>query len=295
MERLQQMDLAVNALISPDPLRREFLDHVRLVGLLYGAVKPDPAALEFAGRVACLVAIAESIWAKLHPNPVDISGVMHQVREVLDASISGIDVPAKAAPIMDLSRIDFAALAKRFKQSKTRNIDLEVLKAAIRAQLEQLISLNKTRADFLAKFEELVESYNTGSWNIEELFRELLALSRTLTDEQKRHVRENLSEAELTVFDILTRPGPELAGDAREEVKKVAKHLLERLKSLLVLNWRQKAQARAQVLITIKDTLDQGLPRIYTPDVYNQKCAQVFEHVYENYYGEGTSVFSSVA
>jgi hypothetical protein len=69
--------------------------------------------------------------------------------------------------------------------------------------LEQLISLNKTRADFLAKFEELVESYNTGSRNIEELFRELLALSRTLTDEHKRHVRENLSEAELTVFGIL--------------------------------------------------------------------------------------------
>jgi len=150
------------------------------------------------------------------------------------------------------------------------------------------------RADFLAMFKELVESSNTGSRNIEELFRELLALSRTLSDAQKRHVRENLSEAELTVFDILTRPGPELAGDAREEVKKVAKHLLERVKSLLVLNWRQKAQARAQVLITIKVTLDQGLPRVNTPDVYSQKCAQFFEHVYESYHGEGSSAFSSV-
>ena len=52
MERLQRIEDAVNALISPDPLRREFLGHERLVSTLYRAVKPDPAALEFAGRVA---------------------------------------------------------------------------------------------------------------------------------------------------------------------------------------------------------------------------------------------------
>src|SRR5512136_1091320 len=57
IQRLQRLEDAVNALISPDPLRREFLSHERLVSTLYGAVKPDPTALEFAGRVACLAAI----------------------------------------------------------------------------------------------------------------------------------------------------------------------------------------------------------------------------------------------
>ena len=56
MARLQRMDDAVNALISPDPLRREFFGHERIANTLYCAVKPDPAALEFAGRVACLTA-----------------------------------------------------------------------------------------------------------------------------------------------------------------------------------------------------------------------------------------------
>jgi len=59
------------ALISPDPLRRDFLGHERLVSTLYGAVKPDLAALEFAGRVACLAAIAEAIRTKLNPNLAD--------------------------------------------------------------------------------------------------------------------------------------------------------------------------------------------------------------------------------
>lgn len=63
----------------------------------------------------------------------------------------------------------------------------------------------------------------------------MLALSRILTNEQTRHVREHLSEEELTIFDILTRPGPELTTEEREEVKKVSWQLLGRLKALLVL------------------------------------------------------------
>ena len=173
MKRLQRIDDAVNALISPDPLRREFLGHERLVSTLYGAVKPDPAALEFAGRVACLAAIADAIRAKLNPNPADISGVMGDISKLLDASITGVEMPAKPAPVMDLSKIDFEALRKRFKESKHKNTDLEVLKAAIRAHLEKLIRLNKTRTDFQEKFEELIESYNAGSRNIEDLFNEL--------------------------------------------------------------------------------------------------------------------------
>jgi Zn-dependent M32 family carboxypeptidase len=78
--------------------------------------------------------------------------------------------------------------------------------AAIRAQLEHVIRLNRTRADFAQKFEALIESYNAGSRSIEELFDELVKLSRSLSDEQNRHVRENMSEEELVIFDILTRP-----------------------------------------------------------------------------------------
>ncbi len=140
MQRLQKLADAVDALISPDPLRREFLGYERIVRTLYGAVKPDPAALEFAGRVATLTAIADAIRAKLNPNPADITGVMGDIGKLLNASITGVDMPAKPAPVMDLSTTDFAALAARFKESKHKNTDLEVLKAAIRAQLESNVS-----------------------------------------------------------------------------------------------------------------------------------------------------------
>jgi type I restriction enzyme R subunit len=197
MERLSRIEDGMNALISPDPLRRDFFAHERLVSTLYCAVKPDPAALEFASRVACLTTLVETIRATLNPSPPDISQVMGRINGLLDESITGHEIRESGPPALDLSKINFEALAQRFKKSKHRNTDLEVLKAAIRAQLEKMIRLNRTRADFADKFEALIESYNAGSRSIEELFEELVKLSNSLSEEQERHVRENISEEEL--------------------------------------------------------------------------------------------------
>jgi type I restriction enzyme R subunit len=283
LERLQRMEDAMNALISPDALRRDFFANERLVGTLYRAVKPDPVALEFAGRVACLAALSEAIRARLNPEAPDVSSVMAGIAGVLDQSITGHEIRDAGPPALDLSKINFDVLAKRFKAAKHRNTGLEALKAAIRAQLEAMIRVNRTRADFAERFEELIESYNAGSRNIEDLFDQLLKLSQNLGEEEKRHVRENMTDEELVVFDILTRPSPELSTQERAEVKKVARELLIKIKALLVLNWRQKASARSRLKLAIEDALDSGLPRAYTPDLYQQKCAALFEHVYETY------------
>jgi type I restriction enzyme R subunit len=183
--------------------------------------------------------------------------------------------------------------AQRFKESRHKNTDLEALKAAIRAKLEKLVCSNRTRADFAETFEALIESYNNGSRNIEQLFLELLELSNSLDDEQQRHVREHLSEEELVIFDILTQPALELSTAEREEVKKVARELLTRLKALLVLNWRQKSAARSQLRLAIEDTLDTGLPRVYTPEIYQEKCSTLFEHVYESYPERHAGVYAN--
>lgn len=97
------------------------------------------------------------------------------------------------------------------------------------------------------------------------------------------------------MFDLLTRPGPDLTTEEREEVKKVARQLLEKVKAAVVLDWRKKAQARARVRLTIEDRLDEGLPRAYTPDLFEQKVSVLFEHVYESYQEEGRSVYNRVA
>jgi type I restriction enzyme R subunit len=296
-ERAQAVEDGANRLLAPEAVKRDFLARARLVDALYGAVKPDPVAVEFATRCGSIRALADYIHNR--SDPPDISYVMRGIQELLDRSIGAepFKIKDKSADYqgIDLSKIDFEALAKRFEKKRPTNSDMERLKAAVRAQLERMVRLNRTRADYLEKFQALIDAYNNGSRNIDEIFRDLLALSRALTEEQSRNVREQLSEEELTVFDILTRPGPNLTTEEREEVKKVARQLLGRLNALLALDWRKRSAARAQIRLAIEDVLDEGLPRGYTKELYRTKCDALFEHVFKSYYSDGGSVYSDAA
>ncbi len=114
------------------------------------------------------------------------------------------------------------------------------------------------------------------------------------TTEDQRKIAKQLSEAELAVFDLLTRPGSDLTDKEAEQVRKIARNLLARLKDELVLDWRKRQQARAKVRHQIATMLDE-LPEKYDLAAYRQKCEDIYQHIYEAYYGEGRSVYSQVA
>ena len=107
----------------------------------------------------------------------------------------------------------------------------------------------------------------------------------------RSHIRENLSEEELAVFDILLQSAPDLSDAERAKVKQSARELVERIKQLLVLNWQQKSEARAKLKLLIEDALDIGLPRAYTPELYQQKCVAVFAHIEQAYPERERSVY----
>ena len=66
-------------------------------------------------------------------------------------------------------------------------------------------------------------------------------------------------------------------------MKKVARQILERLKKLLVIDWRKTRRSRASVKVGIEDLLDDGLPRAYSKNSYEQKLLRGVRALYENY------------
>jgi type I restriction enzyme, R subunit len=76
LDRLTKIVDAVEHLISPEELRRDFLVHERLVRTLFQAVKPDPFVLQFASRTGCLTTIAQTSLERTGERSVDVSTVM---------------------------------------------------------------------------------------------------------------------------------------------------------------------------------------------------------------------------
>ena len=291
---MQAIADACEALIAPDTVLKRFEEQQRLVQLLHSAVKPDPAAQEFAAAVGALQTIAAEIRLKQHPEPVDIEDVMADIAQVLDRSISGIAIRNQGPPSIDLSRIDFEALARKFQQKKHKKTELEELKARIAAHLARMVQLNPTRANYRDTFEALIASYNAGSRSVEDIYNQLVRLSQELSQEQQRHIRENLSEEELAMFDILLQSAPELSASERAKVKQSARELVARIKELLVLNWQEKSSARSQLKLLIEDALDLGLPRAYSKELFQQKCAAVFAHIEQAYPEHNRSIYATI-
>jgi type I restriction enzyme R subunit len=224
---------------------------------------------------------------------------MKTVEALLDQSIAAqgylIRDPAEKFEErwIDLSQIDFKELKAQFDKGRKR-IEVEKLKARIQAKLAQMIVRNKSRVDYLEKFQRMIEEYNAGSYNTELFFKKLMDFARELNEEEKRGIAEQLNEEELAIFDLLTKPEMSLTKKEKMQVKKVARELLETLKNgKLVLDWRKRQQARAAVRLCIEEILYR-LPRAYTPDIYQTKCEAVYQHVYDSYYGRGRSIYTAV-
>ena len=286
---------AVNQLIRTDEVRDEFLGHSNDVARLYKAVMPDPVIPLLAPKAQLIAELAKSIRAQ--KDPVNITEVMEKISGVLDGSIvtSAKEEPGTPAKTIDLSKIDFLALANKFEKSKTKNIEAQQLRALIERKLDNLIRLNASRYDFLDRFQKMIEEMNSGARSIEWYFEQLTEFTKDLSEEEQRHLRENVSEEELAVFDILTRPGPDLSPQETEAIKKVCRDLLAKLKTeKLVLEWRTKRTTRAAVRVEIEKMLDSGLPEKYTSELFETKCGALFQHVLEKYPDQGASVYGEV-
>ncbi|MEB3898860.1 type I restriction endonuclease subunit R [Pseudomonas putida] len=294
-EKVAKLDDAVEQLIANEETKNSFMSQARIVSRVYRAILPDPDANELAPDAVLISVIAQKIKA-LAP-PVDIAEVMQQVEELLDRSIAPVPYIIKEAddqPLHDLSQIDFEKLKEKFNQGRKRT-EAEKLRALLSMKLETMLTENPTRKDFMEKFQKLIDAYNSGSLNIEVFFKGLVDLTADLQVEDQRAIRENLSEEELALFDILTRPVPELAEKEKAQVKKVCKELLETLKAeKLVLDWRKKDRARSDVRRTLEIVFDRGLPESYDEGIYNEKCELAFHHIFTSYYGAGESVYSAM-
>ncbi|WP_206755457.1 MULTISPECIES: type I restriction enzyme endonuclease domain-containing protein [Trichocoleus] len=293
-ERTKVWAEAVEAILLNDETKRTYFSLAGNVTRLYKAILPDPNANEFTATEALFSRLSQEIRNEV-PD-VDISEIKAEVEELLDNSIFAgkFVIPESQGQYIDLSQVDFEALKAQFATGYPRT-EAEKLKGTLNQKLQRMVSLNKTRTNYLEKFQQMIEEYNAGSRNVEQFFNDLVTFAQDLKTEDQRAIAENLAEEELAIFDLLTKPELTLTKQEEQAVKQVARQVLETLKrEKLVLDWRKRQQSRAAVRLAIEEGLDQ-LPETYSAEIYEQKCEQVYQHVYDAYQERGKSIYSSAA
>jgi type I restriction enzyme R subunit len=290
-EKLELIDNFTNTLLKDENIKKQFLGLAQKVNSYYKSILPDPRAEDYKQKNDALKVLSTRLREVVNEG-VDVSHVKKDLEELLDDSIRAGKYTIKEYPkIRDLSDIDFEALKDFFEKEENKNITAEQLANDLEEQTKEMVKKNKARQKFLERLNALLNEYNSGSKEIDEFFDQLLQFAQDLNEEDKRAVKENLSEEELAVFDILYKN--DLNPDDEKKVKKVAQELLEKLKEeKLVLDWRKREQTRADVKITIGDILYEELPENYDQKEISKIWNEVYKHVFDSYVDSKESVYA---
>ncbi len=296
MEKIGLLKKATDCICLNETTRTSFEMMARNVFRKYKALFPEE---QVKPHVKAFNAI-DAIYSLLNQNvkTADVTEIMMQLQSIVNESVylDKNEVADQQKEVyIDLSKLDFDKLKAAFAKAPNKNTLVYNLQQSIDKKLQQMLKENPLRLDFYERYKEIIDEYNKGK-SIEDVTKTLKSLADfiiDLSEEEKRAVRENLTDQEtLAIFDLL-REGKELHNEELEQVKKVAKETLDKLKAekLKIERWRESRQITAQVKGMIYDNL-LWLPQIaYSDEEISLKTVTVYQHIYSNYYGGGNSVY----
>lgn len=285
MQKIAAVKKAVNCVCLNEKTRTEFETRARLVFRKFQSLYPEKIIEPFIRPFNSI----EAIYNALHQKTVeaDVSGIMLRLQKLVNESVF-ID-PKKAGTedvVVDLSHLDFDALRRAFAKTENKNETVYDLQKAIDQKLQKMLDENPLRLEFYERYREVIEKYNDGknAADVAKTFEELVEFIEKLSEEDGRAFREGLDEETLAIYDLL-RENKDLSKKEEAAVKKVAKEMLEKLKSekLRIERWRESREVTAAVKTLIFEKLQWLPPEIFTDEDVHLKTKNVYQHVYQTY------------
>lgn len=264
--RIKYIRDAYDAICISDEARNKFGVLAREVFKKYKALMPDESIFNYRDKRDSINAVYAMMIKNI--DEADITPLIAKIQNVVNESVNTLDILMEKSEAygtkIDLSGLDFVKIQEEFLKPETRkNIMIQELKDRINKKLEKLLAQNPLRVDFYEKYQEIIEQYNLGKEyaSVKELFDNLIKLFGELTEEEKRAKKEELTEDELAVFDLLNS-GKKVTDKEKVQLRETAIKLLNSLKEneFKVTQWASKTQTSSAVKKSINNYLFELLP-----------------------------------
>lgn len=276
-----------NIILGNDDNKNQFKVFSNLAESLYEASKPEIFSTSWENSLLKIVLYLRGIIdGTVRDDRIVKAGL--KINELLDQSVeakplkeSNAEYGIVKSKVIDLSKLDIDKIREQFKKAPYKNIEISDLRVFIEEKLEAMIKINVTRSTFSEMFKNIIDRYNAGGSENEDFYEELLKFVEKMQEEEERHIRENLTEEELELFDLLKKD--KLTKKEEQQVKLSAKKLYETLteekNKLLIVDWYKDEQPKLKVQSLVQDVLDKTLPSTYNRVIFKQKLDIVFNHI----------------
>jgi type I restriction enzyme R subunit len=274
-----------NIIVGNDEIRNEFNVLANTVNNLYESLRPDVFKMDFDPKYKeAILYLRGVVEGKIRPEKLEKAKEL--VNELLDQSVLVAEDARKytindTGKEIDISKMDVNELREMFKRTKNKNLEIADLREHIEKMLARMLRRNITRSNFAERFRNIIDEYNAGGSQNDDFYEKILKFMEALKAEEDRHIREELSEEELEIFDLLRKD--KLTKDEEKKVKLAAmelyKTLCDKQSELFIVGWQNDAKPKERVKAEIIDILNQHLPDSYEREIFTQKSNIVFDHI----------------
>lgn len=287
-KNIDKFESYANVIVGNDEVKNEFQVMANTVENIYESLKPEIFTMSFEQKPykEAILYLRDIISGKIRPEKLEAAQA--KINQLLDQSVMATDDAKKyiireEAKEIDLSVVDIDELREEFKKVKNKNLVISDLRKLIEDKLEIMLKKNVTRTRFAEKFKQIIDEYNAGGSQNEDFYRKLLEYMKQMQDEEARHIKENLSEEELEIFDLLYKD--KLTKEEEKKVKLAAQKLYSSLvqnrKKLFVIDWQNDQRPRENVRSHIISVLNEYLPDSYDRIIFKAKSDIIFDHLVE--------------
>ncbi|MBR6042878.1 MAG: type I restriction endonuclease subunit R [Paludibacteraceae bacterium] len=287
-DKLSLLKKGANAMCETAEIRKSYCTFASTLLTLWKYLDREDITSEMKQRKDSIEAIYKELQKKRkHADITDLSvAISRIVNEHLEIE-EEISMVAESKHF-DISSIDFDLLRREFAKRKDKNLVMRDIQELLQERLEQMLAENPSRINFYEKYQEIIHDYNLeqNRASIERTFEELMHLSQSLTEEEKRYVREGFkSDEELSLYDLLLKEN--LSKTEIKKLKDIAIELLAKIKEQLsgMDHPFDKPTTRATLIITIRDVLWQELPESYSEESINYYRDTIYNYVSQRYGG----------
>lgn len=281
-----------NLILASDAYKKQLGLFVNTIVSLYDSAKPEIYDYPHIKKERDVLEYLKKVVDRHINQDEAIDRVKKKVDELLDSSILGkgdlskepeVNYIIKDAKQVDLSKLNFEKLREEFSEKKHKNIEFADLREFMDIKLKQMVAQNKTRGSFLARFQEVIDNYNSGSISIEEAYEELIKQAEDLSEEENRAAKSGMTEEEQQLFDLLKKD--KLNQKEEKEVKLAAHTLLEKIMDsknrIFIQEWHKEKASQEKVKQEIRNILNETLPASYDREIFTRKTDIIFHHFFE--------------
>lgn len=282
-----------NIILAKDEYRKQLGLFVNTIVSLYDSATPEVYAYPSIKKNRDVLQYLRDVVDRNVDQDEAIERAKKKIDALLDSSVlskgdltndNKVEYSISNSRQIDLSKLDFAVLRAQFPEKKHKNIQFADLRELMEIKLGQMLAQNKTRGHFLVNFQKVIDDYNSGSLSIDEAYEQLLKEAELLSEEQQRAAKNEMTEAELVLFDLLSKE--KLTKAEEKAVRLAAKTLLAKLfdakNKILIQEWHKEKSTQEKVRREIQKVLGDYLPEeSYDRMLFAEKVEVAFRHFFD--------------